>query len=524
MYSKVIMLLWERWRRTYWTVIAASLVPLSGGLLYAVGYTTEVNSVKITNTLFALFIGLLTMVLLAGHCEARDLDLAFPKRLFRFPVPTTMFFALYMGYGVVAVAFPFLLIIGVNKLIYESVILGWDILLIQITLFILLQTLCWLGGPARFLCIALSLAFVYTLLKVAAMFNLLIGINILCLITILLSCGISLWSVSQYRHGGWLNSWKWEVSFLGIFKKKQLKPFSSALHAQIWFELRRIGHLYPLTALCFMSPFLGWLIYSLVIRLPPSTPMSTMIPSMFFVMNIAPLIAGFILLAVYSRDHISGASNFLLRHPMATRTLAAARLQAMVRSFVRVIVIITVVSLAVVMRDWATGALDTLATFLPVKWALKYGSPLEVITMTILGLYGYALFCWTLFRLNLILAVGGMILAFIILLMTSLIGDVAAIWIWNVIVVGLIVTVLVAFYIARRRNLITTTTLVIIVCMFPLAVISLWAYPWFSSASGLPKGLPDLNQFQIIRIIAAATLPFIPVATTPLLMDKLRHR
>ncbi len=526
------MFLWERWRRTRWAVIAACLLPLSGGLLYTLGDAAIINAVNGTKILFYLFFTILTGWLLVGQCESRNMDLEFPKRLFRFPIGTTILLAVYMGYGVVAVAVPTLIVFGFVKWFFEPISDAWTIFLVLETVYIVLQTLSWLGGPARFLCITLALAFVYTLLKVTAMFNLFIGIKILCLIIIFLCCGISFWSISKYRHGGWLNSWRWVDSFVGMFRKKPSKHFASPLHAQIWFELRQTGHLFPLTALCFISPILGYVIYNLAMGLPPSTPISNIIPSMFIVMSIAPLIAGFIVLAVYSRDYTSGALYFLLRRPMATRTLATARLHAMVRSLARVIVIIIVVSLVVLTRDWATGALDTMATYLPfkwnwispVKWALKYSSPLEIATMTILGLYGTVLLFWTLYRLNLVLVVGVMIFALIYLMMTSLTGDVAATWIWNITIIVLTVTVLAAFYIARRRNLITTTTLVIIACMFPLAVITLWAYPWFHSASGLPKGLPDLNQFEIIRIIAAAILPFIPVVATPLLMDKLRHR
>jgi hypothetical protein len=190
------------------------------------------------------------------------------------------------------------------------------------------------------------------------------------------------------------------------------------------------------------------------------------------------------------------------------------------RSLSRVLAILLLVSLLVIARDWATGALDE-AALSPVGWAMKYNSPIETITMTVLGLYGFALIYWTLLRLGLILILGIGLLSVV----TWVIGDVAASWVWIALVVGLPMGVLVAFFVARLRNLITTGTLVCSACVFPLAAVSLWAYPWWLTTSGsMSKGLPALNLSQIILIITAATIPFIPVVGTPLLMERLRHR
>lgn len=524
MYSKVMMILWERWRRTYWAVIGACLLPLSGGLLYTLGDATVENAVNGVQVLFCLCFTLLIGWLLVGQCEMRNLDLAFPERLFRFPLRTATLLTVYMGYGVVAVAFPTLIVFGFVELFFEPISNRWTILLVLETVYIVLQTLSWLGGPARFLCIALSLAFVYTFLKVAAMFNLPIGINILCLIIILLCCGISLWSVSKYRHGGWLSSWQWVVSFLDLFIKRPSKHFSSPLQAQIWFEMRQTGYLFPLAALCFIGPMMGYAMFSVVYMALFNRQYAPMVPLMFGITIVAAFVAGWLVYGVFHRDYASGALSFWLRRPVPTRTLAVARLHAMMRSIGHVIAIFAVVALAVVAYDWAIGVLDVKALS-PVKWALKYSSPLETVTMTVLGLYGFVLFYWILLWMALPLNGVTAAVFIIILLMRPLIGDLANSLVWGVLIIALPVSVLVAFYVARRRNLITTATVVYSACMFPVTVVSLWAFPWWLATKwSASKGLPILDQSQIILCIIAAILPFIPVVATPLLMDRLRHR
>ena len=523
MHSKVMILIWERWQRTRWALMAACLLPLIGRLLWVLGHTTQEKPFIFTITYLYPGYTLLIMFLLVGQCGALHLDLAFPNRLFRFPVRTTTLLSVYMGYGIIAVSLPLLILLGFEKLFFDSINHGWSTFLILETVYIALQTLSWLGGPARFLCLALSLTFVYALLKFAAWFNLPVGANILCTIIILLCGAISFWSVSKHRHGAWISGWQWVDSFLEIFRKSPSKRFASAVQAQIWFELKQTGHLFPISSLCFIGPILG-LSVGLVMYYEQFMPVSPLVPNAFFFTLPAAFIAGLLSFAVYYRDHASGASNFWLRHPMATRTLAVARMHAMAWSLVRVLTILTMITLAVVAYDWAIGKLDV-KTLSPVRWALEYGSPLEVITMTLLGLYAFVLFYWTLLRLAPALGVGGIVVFNITRLIRSLIGDIAMSWVWTALVVGLPVAVLFAFYVARRRNLITTTTLVIAACVFPVVVISLWSFPWWSVvAFGLPKGLPDLNQVQIIRLISAATLPFIPLVATPLLMERLRHR
>jgi hypothetical protein len=527
MYSKVMMLLWERWRRTHWAVIAACLLPVSGRLIYMAGSTPQENAVQLTAMYWNLGYMLLVVWLLVGQCEVRHMDLAFPNRLFKLPVCTTTFVTVYLGYGVVSMALPFLIFFGFEKLFLDSNSYPWSTLFMLETLYIVLQALSWLGGPARFLCVILSLVGLYLLYTFSIMFSLPMGKNILYTIIMILSGVISYWSVSVCRHGAWLKEWKWASSFIDMFRKRSSRPFTSAMHAQIWFELRQTGYILPLSGLCVIGITLGITVSTVVISILRNGqfhPMSSAVPFMFYFIAPAAAIGGLIAFAVFYREFASRAYIFWMRQPMATRTLAVARLYATAASLARLLGIFAIVILVIVVYDWAIGMFDIMALS-PVKWALKSSSKPEAITMSLLGLFAFAVIYWTLFRAGPVLLIGNWILS-ILMIIPSMIWGWEVVWSQGLDALVFILpsSILCIFYLARRRNLITTGTLVIAVCLFPLVVVSLWAFPWWEAVFGSPKGHSDLNYTQIICVIAAATLPFIPVVGTPLLMDKLRHR
>jgi hypothetical protein len=253
------------------------------------------------------------------------------------------------------------------------------------------------------------------------------------------------------------------------------------------------------------------------------TPMSNLIPFMVAVIILAAFISGLFSFALHHNDHNSGASSFWLRRPLSTRKMAVARLNATALSIARVFFMMILIAIILVIFDWNSDKLDIKA-FTPVKWTLRYPSPLEIMTMTILGLYGYALFYWTVLCLSWELLWVGGIVVFITWIAKWLLGDTAAEYVMNILFAGVPIVLITAFFTAKRRNLITTGTLLISAFVLPLAMLSFCAYPWHSSAVGLPKGLPDLSLPQVVYIVIGAVLPFIPVATTPLIMDKLRHR
>ncbi len=516
MYPKVIMLLWERWYRTRWVVIGFCMLALTNLITYAPEYSSLSNGFK--NLYFLAGFIIFLIVLLVGQCEARNLDLAFPQRLFRYPVNTATLFTIYMGYGIVASALPFLLLYGIGNLLSSKVPFLLTPFLVVETAYIAIQTLSWLGGPARFLYAAISIIFIYIFFKILAMFDQYFGINSLCIIIIILCCGISFWSVLQYRHGVWLNNWQWVTSFLDIFRNRNSKCFSSPLHAQIWFELRRTGYFFPVVAMCFIGPFIGWVIFHLAKGLPQSAQLSIVVQPLLWSTILAAWLAGMLILAVYYRDNSSGASIFWFRLPMTIRTLALARLYVTIRSVIQSIAIFLVFALALTAHDLVTGALDilTLSTVL----AQGYINSFKVIVWIPFAIFGFLAICWTVFRQP-IAAVITLLASGII---TVIIGKESPAWsyVGNAFVL-LSVFVIGAYVVARRRNLISVTTLFVSMILFPFAVISFSAlFPWWGT--GQNSGLLNLNQWQLIRILSISTLPFIPVVITPLWIGRLRHR
>lgn len=545
-HSPVTALIWERWRRTRWVLIAAILLPFSGWLMHEADYSTLGGIVAVT------WLGLgtvaLTAVLLLGQCEVRNLDLAFPKRLFRFPVRTVTLLAVNMGYGVVTIALPLLIIIGLGKL-SGDIVWNWWIGLGKVsgeylwkwwigflwleTVFVAVQAMAWLrGAKAVFFFLAPSLTGVFTLLYLAAKFGLPMGTNILCPVIIVLCCVICFWNVSADRRGAWISGWQWVGFLFSIFRKRRTKGFASALHAQTWFEFRQAGYLFPIATLGLIGSILGVyimiLIFGDVSILSPSS-LDKDIPGMLGLTAIAAWLAGLLAFAVYYRDRASGASGFWLRRPMATRTLAVARLRAMARSIAGVLAILTLFALERLARDWATGTLPGATELVPQ--ALKDHSPFIIGVMAVLVLWSFLLACWTFLELTVILTLAALFLeavgVVVILLFfegdfaqffESLMSDLAR---WSVYILspGLIVGTLYTFYVTSRRKLISTSTLVGVACFFPVTVVSFWAFLWWFEAI---KGWP--SPMEGLIIIGAATLPFIPLVTVPLWITKLRHR
>ena len=187
----------------------------------------------------------------------------------------------------------------------------------------------------------------------------------------------------------------------------------------------------------------------------------------------------------------------------------------MIRSITRALVVLVVFALALVIRDWAFGILD-LGQVLPSRWVSAFSSPFEVAAILLFTLGCLAVICWLLLRMPIIMMVitqtywGGV--------------NVARSWRWETMFTYLNILifagVLIAFYVSKRRNLISKAALMRVTCVFAVVMAALWAFPWWLES----KAFLNLNQSQIILLISLAVLPFMPVAVTPLLMEKLRHR
>jgi hypothetical protein len=345
---------------------------------------------------------------------------------------------------------------------------------------------------------------------------------------ILFCCGISILGVSGLRHNRLNFSGKWTERFFKIFRKRQPGPFKSPLEAQTWLESRQTGYLFPFTFLCIIVPLL---IIILIINIVMSArfeeymfpPLSSIIPFLMPLSFLAAFLAGMFSLAVYNRVKNREVSSFRMKCPLSTREMASARFQSYIKGIAHVFAMVILISMVLIIFDWSTGKLD-IRVLTPVKWALRYDSAIEIITMTLLGLYGYILYCWTM------LFIGSEMMGFlgiaviIIWIIKFFIGDTAAEYALNILLAAIPVLLIFLFCKARQKNLITSSTVLISIVMFPLAVLSLWAYPWYYTVAGLPKGLPDLSLNVVIYIIVGAVLPFIPLAVTPLIIDKLRHQ
>lgn len=525
--SRVKILLWERWKETRFTVITAYILPLLGWFLHMSRHLLP--SYFGTIAIYMLWcVGymILTMTLLTSHCKPQDLDISFSKRLFRYPVSTMTLFLVYMGYGIIAIALQYCIF----GLLLDTTTHTWANLLWFETVYMLVQTLSWISwwfeSRIRLLFISLIFMclFVCSILLFQNLDNPFSENIILCPIIILFCTTISFFSITAHRHNAGISYSKWIDTFLGIFQRNPSKPFKSALQAQIWFEMRQTGYLFPATALCITGLLLIWWIFIF----NPPVLFIDFVPSVFTMILPAAFIGSFLIILN------SGASSFSLRRPMLTNSLSVAKLHSMIYSLLGTLAVLAVITLVVAIHNWITGTLPV-ERFTPVAWALKCSSPLEIISMTILGILGFVFFYWIILSLSLPLSgiLGINILISLVLIFSGIFGSipglkdsVETLGVIGFFIVSLKFTLyvlpviaLITFYIAKRRDLISNAAVIYSFCIFPVAVLSLWAFPWWGMKSEWFQ-----NSNNIILLICVGTLPFLPVALTPLIMDILRHR
>jgi hypothetical protein len=520
MYNKILMLFWERWRRTRWILLLACIFTAFTFLSKYYGYHNINSIINPSTVIFFLCNWTIIQNLIVGHCELRNLDLALPTRLFKLPLSSTILLSVNMGYGIIAIALPNLIFFILKMSTLNHALY---FLLIFETLYIVVQTLAWLGGAARFFILALFLLLVYAIFRITYISNLM-DLRILLLIIILFCFAISHWSISQYRQGAWLNSWKLPGSFTNIFSKKPQKPFRSSIQAQVWFEMRKTGYLLPIAGLCLTGgiaiiPSVSMVIES-YINNTQFYPMSEIIPAMFFFTGFAAVISGMLTIAAYYREYTSGSHIFWLRRPMSTQTLANANLYASLKGLAYLFVILLVLILAITVFDLSIGMFD-IRNMSPVNWALKHSTDTEFILMSILGLFAFLISCWFIFRSIFLLCPPISYLLPLLFVIHMIPGSQKAI---SILCVILLIAVSAAFHEAKLRNLISTATIVTSACIFPLVALSIWAFAWPEASFIIPDGYLNLNRWQILIMLGASSLPFISVVVIPFVMDKIRHR
>lgn len=525
----VTALLWERWRRTRWAVIAVTLAPFAGWIVGAAGYVTVGGLLALSFWFFGTL--LLTGVLLFGQSELQSLNLGFPGRLFRLPVGTTTLLAVYMGYGVAAIALPFLSIFGYALVFAGLPVNGLTAFLVLVTIFVWVQTLAWLKGyKAVFIFLVPSLTGVFALLYLAASHLLRLEANMVCGVIMMLCCVISFWNISADRRGAWISGWKWMEILSRPFRRRRTKDFASQLYAQTWFETRQTGYLFPVAALGFVGSMMVGKITSAILYSqfpPPPLASHKSIMDTLGLTAISAILGGVLSLAVYHRDRRSGAARFRLRQPVPTRTLALARLKTSARSLGITLGILMAFMLALILWDRIADAPTDIARFIPQP--LEDASFLETGLLGVLALVGFALVCWAALELarEVFLTAIGVELVFV-MVWVYFGGNVARTiefwksgfvrWTGGIIAIGLIIITLLIFYVAIRRKLIDTKTLTRTACAYPVSVVSLGALVfWLGKIDGWP------GLMESIYILGLACVPFIPLASVPLSIAKQRH-
>ena len=523
MLSGVKILLWERWRRTHLAFWVASLPPFLLWINYALKITlfsyfdkkVILFDLPVKPFWYTSFI-LLTGILLMGHSGTRNLNLGFPERLFRLPVSTFKLVAVHLGFGVSAVALLFLLYLSSNITYYGTIGLGWTHLLWFEAVYLILQTLSWAVGPVRLVSLVLPSTVFITLLFISESISASTGTAVLLCGVIIICCITSLRVVTACRKGSWLNNIPKEGYIFDILKRNPLKPFASPVHAQIWIEFRRTAYLLPIfTAISALAALLVFLINLIPgVSIFDSSYFDTFTSSL----SISAVILFLIRYAILHRDRISGASEFWLRRPLPTHTLASSHILGLLRGFILSSVIITTVAISnALLNYWVSGSWDY-SIFALAYPPEKFNSAFEYFTLNILGLYAFAVLFWSMLRLLHLLFAGTIIYLFVYVVMfLNLNMESAHLWLVNVAGVIACIAIPLLFLTVFRLRLVTLKTLLVSCCFYAVTVTALYTLKWDS--------IPDyLMQWYRLKIFAAAMVPFIPVAVTPFLLNRMRHR
>jgi hypothetical protein len=170
--------------------------------------------------------------------------------------------------------------------------------------------------------------------------------------------------------------------------------------------------------------------------------------------------------------------------------------------------------------DWAIGKLD-LRISTPIKWVMFEGTHFKIIAMNVFGMLGCFLFYWVSLRTTALFFVLGYLFAFTYIIFG---GDARFFLIIDLFTIAFPVFIIAGFYEAMQRKVITKTTLTVAACVFPLIFLSLIPYPWFYAFDTAFTGTVDLDIITAFRLISLSTLPLITLFSTPLIMDRLRHR
>jgi hypothetical protein len=330
-------LLWERWRATRWPILGSWLL----AAIAALCATTSTDTITILGYLFYLTLIASSPVLVAVVFVKLLLDtdsrgaviFAFPRRWFRFPLPTWVLVLIHIGYSMSALASLTTAICAIAWK-YSSVpytaneLVGfWFCGTISIlSSFAAAQTILWqTKGKSSYIVLAAAIAAAFGILWASllcsALFVAMRNMNsqfenafIWAVLKALLVVPLVLgWITIVLDRRGEL--WTWSPRIIPRIPQFPTRThhFQSAFRAQVWFEFRRLGLYLPaLTA-------------GIIAVAGAFTYFESRWAVFFWPEFLPPCLANLLVLHMGERERQASDNNISFVHPCSTATLGLAR-------------------------------------------------------------------------------------------------------------------------------------------------------------------------------------------------------
>ena len=548
----VRMLILERWRRTWWYI----------AIMYAIFICAAVVAcIHPTDIMIELFLGAAVMSLAGlgvgipfSNYEDGKVPLGFLERSYRLPVRTWVLVTVHIGYalattGLLCVLFlvSCLTLFSADKTIGLGTIGStplstlWDVAMLgaaAVAVYAVFQMWCWIACRAStYIGLPLVLTGTYATIVCAFWLNWVLGLGdqpstFFFASVAVLAFLTSLAIVRFDRRGGWSDV-RARVN-IELFKwAGRTKPFTSAAAALRWHEWRRTGYILPVVAVIgvvglMLAPLHGSPVHDLLTG-NGFTITRYDIQGAFVVLFYVPLgataCAGLLGFALRYKDWESGQMLFNLTRPVGTQALAAARIRTGLRSVLLTLGFLLAAVGGLVLIDHVVRVheIDLIASL--AEGRVSLGGAVLAIT---LGLY-FALVVWTVYWLSpplataFVLVNGAIAVSAAVLIGTR--GEFGGrnpfdiLWDTAIPALGLplFVATVAGLATAWRRKLLSRNAFVGSLCglLACAAVGILVKEPSVAEAKG---------DIPVLTILALATLPWIPLASVPLVLHYQRHR
>jgi hypothetical protein len=528
MHSPIRALLWERWRRTWWTVLLAIVcMALVGAIMGGKG--DEEGIILLTSPPLLLLFG----VLILGHCGRDQLDGTYPRRLLRLPLSTVTLTAVHMAYGAAVVGLSCAILLGTAYLCEGATPHLMRFAALVFVAYFVFQTLAWIEGPyalgacAFGLLTPLAIGVGMYLLRDAVLMRPM-GFCVFCLAVITACLAVSVWVISRDRCGTKGAVLDWLRPRLPDLRGRT-EPFASAGAAQVWYEGRLMGRRLPLYAAASMVFLIG---LGLLLRnagtffddpsLFPGVPTLQVwvIPLLLPILVFGAWFASLGRFATYHNERVSGRWNFVIARPMSTSALASCRLRAGLHSILSAFTMVGLACTVLVLWAWAEGRLDDFGVLADSFGVWPSASAVALACLSVFAAAAVAV--WTFFWmgpeiLGLFVAAG--LLSFLV--ESSPVLDEALLgfgWLLGVVLAAVTIK---AYRTACARGLVPKKTIgVVAVATAILALASLSLSLWLGI---LDPGTAGALQY-LWMAVAATALALLPRAYVPLMMAGQRHR